>query len=204
MAQNAKERKWFSEEVYDVVGHILAGTTEQAEEVLKGFRGYKPIPGINMMTGHMVAKLSRGGMRKYTVSEYAGRCGVPHVKGRWETDDGNLVSISDYLKAAGIDCEPSEGMKMVGCGPRNCRVNLYDPKGILALLYACARSRSRVEGKIRRVYGLESVEPVSTEIVPAPAGVEYSATFNPEFVTELIRVCVRESVSAMLAFQAKQ
>jgi hypothetical protein len=179
MAQNMNERKWFSEETYDIVGRILAGTTEQAEEVLKSVKGYKPIPGLNMMTTPMVRRLIRN-VKTRAVSMYGARCGVPRVKGKWETDDDSLVSISKYLREAGIDCDPSKGMKMVGCGPRNSRVNLYEPKGILAILYACATSRPRVDGKIRQVYGLETVEETPTEVIPAPS-VE-TVTISPEFV----------------------
>ena len=197
MKESNEKVKWVPDEVQEIVDTILAGTAEQAEEVLKGFRGYRPIPGINMMTGYQVAKLSRSGMKKYTVAAYASRVGVPHCKGKWETDIDGIYSISDYLKGAGIDCEPSEGMKMVGFGPRNSRVNLYDPRGVLAILCACAKSRHRVEGKVRRVYGLETVVETPTEIIPAPqtAAVE----FTPEFLAQLVKLCVTEAVSAAMA-----
>lgn len=179
MAQNKKERKYFSEEIYEIVGHIFDGTDEQALEVLSKVRGFKPIPGLNMMTSHMVRRLIRG-VQTGSVLNYANKCGAPFVKGKWETDDENLVSISDHLKAAGIDCDPSDGMKFVGCGARNSRVNLYEPKGILAILYACAKSRPRVEGKIRQVYGLETVAETPTEVIPAPKPSIEAVTLTPE------------------------
>lgn len=178
MKESNKKVKGVSAEVQEVVDIILAGTAEQAEEVLKGFRGYKPIPGVNMMTIPMIRRLARGGQAG-AIRHTSHHCHIPHIKGKWESDIDGIVSISDYLKAADIDCEPSAGMKMVGCGPRNSRVNLYDPKGVLAILYASIHSRPRVEGKVRQVYGLETVEEVHAEVIPAPS-VE-TVTISPEF-----------------------
>lgn len=179
MTQNKKERKWFSEETYEIIGCILGGTNEQALDVLTKIKGFKPIPGLNMMTAPMVRRLIRG-VKTGSVLSYGNQCGVPRIKGKWETDDESLVSISDYLKTAGIDCDPSEGMKFVGCGPRNSQVNLYEPKSILAILYACAKSRPCVDGRVRQVYGLETVEETPTEVIPAPQPSIEAVTLTPE------------------------
>lgn len=195
--------KWVSDDVINVVDHILSGTTEQAEEILRGFKGYRPIPGNNMMTKRMISKFIRG-IRANSALAYANKYHVPHIKGKWETDDEKFISISGALKEAGINCEPSEGMKMVGCKTNNCRVNLYDPKGVLAIMYACATSRPRIDRKVRDVYGLPMSEPMPTEVIPARHDVKYQAEFTPEFFAELVKICVRESVAAALQMQAPQ
>lgn len=186
MAQKTEERKHFSDETMDVINIILGGNQELAERVLRSIRGYKPIPGINMSTAYMVSKISRGIKKKY-VSMYAALVGIPHSVGKWESDTDGIISISKHLREAGIDCEPSAGMKLVGCNARNSRVYLYDPRSVLAIMYSSKTTRPRIEGKIRQVYGLDTV---TTEPAPDPVTtdtIDYVSIFTPEFMNAFLK-----------------
>ena len=197
MAQNDRKIKHVSREAEEVVSRIMSGTTEQAEGILRRVKGYKPIPGIDMMTTPMIRKLIRN-INTQSINNYAAHNGIPRIKGKWESNTAGIVSISEYLREAGIACDPSEGMKMVGCGPRNSRVNLFDPKGVLAILYMFKSSRERIESKVKEVYFPELAV---TEVLPAEAPTTEVTGFAPEFISAAAQAFAREVFAAMLKIQ---
>ena len=188
MAQNKGKINTYSPEVKAIVDRILSGTDEEAELVLGRLKNYKPIPGLNMMTAYMIRRVIRN-VATGSVVTCGNKFGISPIKGKWKTDDKDIPSISDYLEAAGINCDSSEGMKLVGCKPSGVRVNLYSQKEVLAILYAFKRSRERIDTKVREVYGLLPAEPEVAEPAPESA-VDAVAFFTPEFIAEVIKAAV--------------
>ena len=205
-----------SEEIREMLNRIIAGSDAKAERVLREIQGYEPIPGVNAMTANMVARFcGKSYVSAKDINTWASRYGLNKIarKGKWEgKGEPGVICISDCLKKAGMDVDQTEAMKFCGIKAANARLSLYTAKGILALLYAGYPSRDLVEAAVKRNYRCKPRKKEQKGLVPAPStpvsevvgSVELPVAVSgltPEFVAELVRVCVRESLNALLQRQ---
>lgn len=218
MAQKKGKCKSY-DEVSEYVERILNGSDELAEGVIvnslprwEEFKRISILPEINMASTKMVKRLLWPTVRREsTIDSTIGNYKISRVavKGKWRTYgdyDAGVINISDILQRNGWDTSPSAAMELVGSKACNCRVNMYPMRGILAIMYACAYTRRWVEDEIKLRYPdpIPEPDPEPAEIVVHDPVVptQYAAAFSPEFIAELVRVCVRESVAAALAAKA--